>query len=129
MDIMNSQFIYSIDSENPTSKNNKALDINYNLSFFSESNLSGYNQKTFLTETFEDKTVQEKFLNMITDSDYWKDIFGYEYDPEKDLSTWEPYRSVNYWSDATSFTYLKKTAANHAGKISNFYIYIIEKLK
>ncbi|WP_100916434.1 ABC transporter permease [Spiroplasma floricola] len=130
MDIMNSQFIYSIDSNDLSSLNNRALEINYNLSFFPESNLSNYNQETFLTKTFKDPKVQEAFLLMILDSEYWFSIFEYNYDPIKDLILWDPYSDINFLSDATSSSYLKNSVANQNKKvISTFYTYTIETLK
>ncbi|ALD66242.1 ABC transporter permease [Spiroplasma cantharicola] len=129
MDILNNQFLYVKDSKDLTSqKNNKAVDLNYNISSFDDFSSEGY-QETFLTKTFQDSEIQKQFLEMLSDRDYWFSIFQYTYDPIKDEIKWDSNLDINYYSGSSSYSYLKNTAANKRGRISNFFLPTIELLK
>ncbi len=130
MDILNNQFLYVKDSNDLTSqRSNKAIDLNYNISHFENFSSEGY-EETFLTKTFKDSTIQEKFLEMLAHRDYWYSIFQYTYDPIRDEVKWNPNLDVNYYPGATSNSYLTKTAANQNNQIiSSFYLPTIKLLK
>ncbi|WP_339029383.1 ABC transporter permease [Spiroplasma endosymbiont of Cantharis nigra] len=129
MDILNNQFLYVKDSKDLTSqRSNRAIDLNYNISHFSNFSNEGYDE-TFLNRTFKDQVIQEKFLEMLSDKDYWSSIFQYTYDPIRDEIKWEPSLSINFNSSASSHSYLTKAVSNKNNTISNFYLPTIELLK
>ncbi|QHX36569.1 hypothetical protein SBIUS_v1c03160 [Spiroplasma sp. BIUS-1] len=124
MDILNNQFLYVKDSTDPSSKlNNKAIELNYNLSSFEGQ--PGYDE-TFLTKTFKDTTVQSDFLKMLEDKEFWGTIFDYQYDAKNDKVTWNPYGVVGAADDSSS-VYLSGKDDN--SKIKIFYTNTIEVLK
>ncbi|WP_158637887.1 ABC transporter permease [Spiroplasma monobiae] len=127
MDILNNEFLYVKDSNDPNNENkNKAIDINYNISSFENPKYS----ETFLTRTFEDAAVEEKFLNTLENPAYWFSIFDYKYDATKDVVSWDPFFHINWYANVTTYQILDSSQpAPASASFKDFYLFTIEKLK
>ncbi|WP_338985518.1 ABC transporter permease [Spiroplasma endosymbiont of Diplazon laetatorius] len=139
MDVINNQFNYVHNSEDPSNEiTNKAIEANHNLVLLEDN--KDY-PDTFISKTFRDSEVQLKFLNMISDFNFFYSIFRYEYNELTEQTNWDPYWDNLGDPEWTSWNYVQNgkwgANSNHGydeaedgfGTIGRFYIPTLEKLK